>query len=173
MGKKTLLTHEMLDSSDDFTAAYESHSKRIYQFMYWRTRDNVLSEDLTSSVFEKAWRSRTSFKGGSVQAWLYRIARNALTDHWRKKKDIAVDNIESLPGAVMEESESRKLDTQFAAQELNHAVYKLPKQMQTIIELRFMSNLSSKQVAKQLGISENNVRIIQYRALKKLRTYLK
>lgn len=173
MGKKSLKNSEMLESSDDFADAYKSHSKHIYQFMYWRTQDDALSKDLTSSVFERAWRSRHSFQGGSVQAWLYRIARNSLTDHWRKKKDLSVDDIDQLPEAVTEETVTANIDRQFAVAKLKVAVSKLPKNMQDIIRLRFIENLSSRQAAKRLGMSESNVRIIQYRALKKLRTYLK
>ena len=173
MGKKSLHTNEMLDSPDNFAAAYESYSKRIYRFMYWRTRDSALAEDLTSKVFEKAWRSRGSFHGGSVQAWLYSIARNSLTDHWRKKKDLSVEDVEVFSEAVTEDTVGAKIDEQFAARQLKVAVSKLPKTMRIVVELRFMENRSARQVAKQLGVTENNVRIIQYRALKKLRTYLK
>src|ERR1700685_3948687 len=96
MDNKPLDTKEMLESTDNFEAAYESHSKAIYRFLFWRTKDAQLSEDLTSSTFEKAWASRKSFHGGSEQAWLYRIARNVLIDHWRKKKDLSLEDSDSL-----------------------------------------------------------------------------
>jgi RNA polymerase sigma-70 factor (ECF subfamily) len=173
MSKQSLDSNDMLESSEDFAAAYESHSKRIYQFLYWRTQDSALSEDLTSSVFEKAWRSRRSFHGGSVQAWLYRIARNSLTDHWRSKKAIAVDDIDSLAEATTDDHVDAAIDASLQAEQLKKALSKLPKTMRTIVELRFIKNQSARQVAEQLNITENNVRIIQYRALRKLRTYLK
>ncbi|HXH27105.1 MAG TPA: RNA polymerase sigma factor, partial [Candidatus Acidoferrum sp.] len=75
-------------SADAFEAIYTANAPLIYNFMFWRTRDVMLAEDLTSHVFEKAWRMRTSFRGGSVQAWLYKIAGNTLIDHWRKKKEL-------------------------------------------------------------------------------------
>ena len=169
MGKKTLPT-SMLESEDDFAEAYESYSPRIFRFLFWRTRDNELSEDLTSSVFEKAWRSRASFNGGSVQAWLYKIAHNVLTDHWRKRKDVAVEDMDTIADATEDSAES--LDRAMKIQKLEQALRKLPKEMQEIVNLRFIEGLSSKDVAKRLRLSESNVRVIQYRALKRIRKEL-
>ena len=173
MAEDTLETEEMLESPDDFTAAYESHAKPIYRFLYWRTRDADLSEDLTSSVFEKAWRSRRSFKGGSVQAWLYRIARNLLTDHWRRKQDVPSSDIDALPEAVVEDTAGLELDQALAVRRLQQALAKLPPEMRSVVQLRFIERLPAKRVARQLGLSESNVRVIQYRALRKLRSFLK
>jgi RNA polymerase sigma-70 factor, ECF subfamily len=172
MSRDTLHTEEMLESSDDFTAAYESHAKPIYRFLYWRTGDADLSEDLTSSVFEKAWRSRRSFRGGSVQAWLYRIARNLLTDHWRKKKDLLSDDIDRFPEAVTTDTISTEIDHALAQRTLQQALARLPEDMCSVVQLRFIERLSAKQTAKRLGLSESNVRVLQYRALRKLRSYL-
>lgn len=170
MSKKTLPTNAMLESEDDFAEAYESYSPRIFRFLFWRTRDHELSEDLTSSVFEKAWRSRGSFHGGSVQAWLYKIARNVLTDHWRKKQDLAVEDMDTIAGATEDSADS--LDMAMEIQKLEQALRKLPKEMQEIVNLRFIEGLSSKDVAKRLNLSESNVRVIQYRALKRIRKEL-
>lgn len=171
MDKATLQDTEMLDSDDSFVSAYETHAPSVYRFLLWRTKDIQTAEDLTSTTFAKAWIHRQSFHGGSVQAWLYRIARNALTDHWRKRKDIALDNIEILP--VEPESDiAEQLDQQTQIIALQHALSRLPKQMQQVLTLRFIEGMSCKQVAKKLHISEGNVRIIQYRALKQMRGYL-
>jgi RNA polymerase sigma-70 factor, ECF subfamily len=172
MGKDSLHTEEMLESPDDFTAAYESHARPIYRFLYWRTRDAALSEDLTSGVFEKAWRSRRSFKGGSVQAWLYRIARNLLTDHWRRKQDVLSDNIDAFPEAAVEDTAGLEMDRSLAVRQLQQALAVLPREMRSVVQLRFIERLPAKQVARRLGLSESNVRVIQYRALRKLRSSL-
>jgi RNA polymerase sigma-70 factor (ECF subfamily) len=170
MTKQPLDTNEMIEATDDFETAYTAHADRIYRFLFWRTRDSQLSEDLTSSVFEKAWRARVSFQGGSVQAWLYRIARNVLTDHWRKKKEVAVEDIDKFA------DERASADQAFGAtiqlEQLQAALAKLPSDQQHVINLRFIEGQSAKVVAAHLHVSEGNVRIMQYRALKRLRKYL-
>ena len=160
----------MLESKVDFEVAYKTYSPRIYLFLVLRTRDRELAEDLTSSVFEKAWQSRASFKGGSVQAWLYRIARNTLTDYWRKKKEMLVDDDDEVPDERPSLSET--LDKQMEVDRLRTAVAKLSPQVQEIITKRFIERQSVRQVATELGLSEANLRVVQYRALKQLRKYL-
>lgn len=172
MAEEPLDSEEMLESTDNFAAAYETHARSIYRFLYWRTQNRQLSEDLTSNVFEKAWRSRTSFHGGSVRAWLYRITRNVLIDHWRKRQDLLVDNTDSLLREATAPSAGEALDKAIMLQRLRQALDKLPDDMRSVITLRFIEGLSCKQAARELGMSDSNVRVIQYRALRKLKDYL-
>jgi RNA polymerase sigma-70 factor (ECF subfamily) len=131
----------------------------------------MLAQDLTSSVFEKAWRTRASFTEGSAKAWLYRIARTTLIDYWRRKKDITdegtIDQAESAAAPLDE-----VLDREMRLAELEKAVRKLPKEMRLVVHYRFIERESSRQTAARLGLTEANVRVIQYRALKKLRGYM-
>jgi RNA polymerase sigma-70 factor (ECF subfamily) len=172
MDNQPLDNNEMLNSTDSFEAAYESHSRSIYNFLFWRTKDGQLSEDLTSSTFEKAWISRDSFHGGSVQAWLYRIARNLLIDHWRKKQPIYVEDVDTLQEDTTATT-AELLDKRQRLKELQKALDKLPDDMHLVVTMRFIEGYSSKQVAAGLNLSESNVRVIQYRALKKLKEQLK
>jgi RNA polymerase sigma-70 factor (ECF subfamily) len=141
--------------------------------MFWRTKDQMLAEDLTSNVFEKAWRTRQSFTGGSAKAWLYKIARTTLIDYWRKKKDVPDDGvvIDQAPSNAAELDEA--LDQSLAVAQLQKSLTKLPKEMYEVVQLRFMEGQSARQTAARLNLSEANVRVIQYRALKKLRNYLR
>lgn len=173
MGKESLHNTDMLESSEDFETAYETYANDVYRFMLWRTQNNELSQDLTSHVFEKAWRARTSFQGGSVKAWLYRIARNTLVDHWRKKQELIVEDTDTLQENIVNDDTAEALDKEAELQKLRQAIAGLPTEMRAVVKLRFISNLSSREVAKQLHMSEGNVRVIQYRALKKLRERLK
>lgn len=172
MDDDSLDKEEMLESPDNFEAAYESHSKAIYKFLFWRTKDVQLSEDLTSSTFGKAWASRKSFRGGSEQAWLYRIARNVLVDYWRKKKELFVEDTDDLQADVRP-SAGELLDKKMQLHDLQKALDKLPEDMHAVITLRFIEGQTCRQVATTLNLSESNVRVIQYRALKKLRAQLK
>ena len=171
MLKKSLSSKAMDNASEDFESIYEDNHPLIYRFMLWRTKDEMLANDLTSSVFEKAWRTRTSFTGGSSKAWLYRIARTTLIDYWRKKKDVAVDNIDDEAGDTADIGEA--IDKSFALEELHRALLMLPGEMYEVVKLRFIEGMSAREVAQNLHLSEANVRVIQYRALKKLRSNLR
>jgi RNA polymerase sigma-70 factor, ECF subfamily len=172
MAKKTLHTSEMADPGDEFEAMYESNAPLIYRFMFWRTKDKMLAEDLTSSVFEKAWRSRDSFKGGSAKAWLHKIARNTLIDHWRKRQELLVDDPAALETEDKAPALAEALDQAIAIEDLQRALAKLPGTMRQVVEFRFIDGLSAKQTAQIMELTEANIRVIQYRALRKLRGYL-
>ena len=173
MEDKSLDDSAMVESSEEFEAMYQDSAPRIYRFMFWRTKDHALAEDLTSSVFEKAWQSRANFKGGTLNGWLYRIANNTLIDYWRKKKTISVEEMDSLPLESEAGDPALLIDQQLSAEALAQAVNKLPKQMRLVVKLRFIEGLSARKTGERLGLSEANVRVIQYRALRILRGTLK
>lgn len=171
MADEALSDDEMRETTESFADAYQTHASSIYNFLFWRTNDTQLAEELTSTTFQKAWASRKSFRGGSIQSWLYRIARNVLIDYWRKKKELSIDSFanaqeDSLPGA------DEVLDRQLQLDRLQKALDTLPPDMRKIITLRFIEGLSCKAVSQKLGMSDGNVRIIQHRALRKLREHL-
>ena len=172
MGRKPLPKEPMDETSEDFEHIYRANQPLIYRFMFWRTKDDMLAQDLTSSVFEKAWRTRKSFTGGSSKAWLYRIARTTLIDYWRKRKDINDDEAVAAQADERMLDVGEELDRSLAAAELYKALAQLPKDMHEVVRLRFIDGKSARETAIELGISEGNVRVIQYRALKKLRNYL-
>ncbi len=162
----------MDDASEDFENMYRANQPRIYRFMFWRTKDEMLAQDLTSNVFEKAWRTRNSFTGGSSKAWLYRIARTTLIDYWRKRKDVLDDGTITSQAVSDSPEMSEVLDQALALAELHQALMKLPAEMYEVVRLRFIEGQSANETATKLHISEGNVRVIQYRALQKLRKYL-
>lgn len=171
MDDGTLNNNEMLETTESFEAAYQAHAGSIYRFLFWRTNDVQLSEDLTSTTFQKAWTARKSFKKGSVRSWLYRIARNVLIDYWRKNKEISIDLADIQESGLPSAEEI--LDRQMQLDRLQKALDKLSPDMSNIITLRFIEGLSCRAVSQRLGMNEGNVRIIQYRALRKLRGYLR
>ena len=166
-----------LDTRGEFAKAYRRYAQPIYRFMYWQTRDPVLSEDLTSAVFERSWRARASFNGGSRQAWLYRIARNLLTDHWRKKKELLLDDIPGLADQLTAqpmgyEAHSYDFDNEQRVRQLGTALDRLPSNLKAVVVLRFIEELSAREVAEILETTEGNVRVLQLRALRKMRGWM-
>ncbi len=161
-----------LDSKEGFQEAYQKYGQAIYRFLYWQTKDTTLAQDLTSATFERAWGSRKSFKGGSAQAWLYRIARNLLTDHWRKKKDLFMDDVPGLTERIADNTDPYDYDAEKRVWLLGKSLDTLPEELRAVVILRFIDELSAREVGEILGVSEGNVRIMQFRALRKLRKVL-
>jgi len=149
-----------------FEKMYKLYADDIFKFIFVHTRDIELAEDLTADTFTKAWQNIDTFDGAHERGWLYKIAQNKVTDHWRKKK--AVPLSEEFEVADDKPSTEEKVDTSLEAQRVHKALATLPEQMRSVVALRFMQGYSVKQTAEALHMSESNVRVVQFRALKKL-----
>lgn len=153
----------------EFTEIYLKYSDKIFRFLYWHLNDVHMVEDLTSEVFFRAFKNWQRFKGSYPQAWLYQIARNLLTDYYRSKKTSPLEQAEeiSVDAQLLE-----NLEKDEQVQKLKLAVTKLPDNLRQVVILRFFEDLSASEVGSILGISEGNVRILQFRGLKKLKEEL-
>lgn len=152
---------------------YDEFFESIFRFVFFRTNHKETAEDLTEEIFIKAFKSLTSLDGGpeKLRAWLFQIARNAVIDHYRSKKIVVdLDLLEqevSYTSSIVDE-----LQLQTEQQQLIQAVRELPPDQAQVIQLRFLEELEIKEIASQLGRTEGNIRIIQFRALKRLRSLL-
>lgn len=149
---------------------YNSYVDDIFRYLLVNVRDRQLAEDLTADTFTKAWTQIDKFDFKQPRPWLYKIAKNTMTDYWRKKKPEPMPEEESVSDRDSIEDEVNK---RIMGDKVVEAVSHLPEDMRSVVSLRFMSGYSAKQTAQSLGLSEANVRVIQYRALKKLKMEMK
>ena len=154
----------------DFKEVYLTYSDKIFRYLYWHLGDTFLAEDLTSEVFLKVFKNIAKFKKGYLQAWIYRIAKNLLIDHYRSKK---TGSLEEAAEIAVDDQLLERLDREEDVRKLQTAVAKLPENLREIVILRFFEEMSAAQVAEIIGTNEGNVRVLQFRALKKLKEELK
>ena len=149
---------------------YNTYADDIFRYLLVRVRDRPLAEDLTADTFTKAWLRLDSFDFKQVRPWLYKIAKNTMTDHWRKKQPVVTE----VETEVVSKAESieKQLDKKILAETIKTAMATLPEEMRSVVTLRFMLGYSAKRTGESLGMSEGNVRVVQYRALKKLKEVL-
>ncbi|MBI1872888.1 MAG: sigma-70 family RNA polymerase sigma factor [Acidobacteria bacterium] len=147
-----------------FVEVYERYVDRIYAFVSRRTENRAAAEDITSQVFEQALRAIGHFewRGVPVSAWLFRIASNALADHWRER---ARDAHEAPPD-VPDSRDLEDIDRRIA---LYQHVERLPDLQRQVIRMRFVEEKSIRDVAAALDRSEGAVKQLQLRALENLR----
>jgi len=156
-----------------FAELYDLHVDSVYRYLLYRVREPSDAEDLTSEVFTRAFANihRYRWQGKSFLAWLYTIARNAVTD--RRRRDRPTMDLDDAFG-IMEEgptAHERAVHGE-AVDALRGAVKHLTTEQQEVIVLRFVENLSSRQVAQVLGKNEGAIRALQFRALGRLRKLL-
>lgn len=147
---------------------YHEHADGIYRFAYWRVADEEQAQDVLSIVFVKAWESRDKFDGQFAKAWLYKIARNTIIDGYRKKTEDRLPEDIDIP---VEDGTGDKIDSEIAAKNLLVALGSIPDELREVVHWRFIERKSVKETAERTGHSESNVRVMQFRALKKLRIW--
>jgi RNA polymerase sigma factor (sigma-70 family) len=133
--------------------------------------DTPLAEDLTSIVFEKALTKFKTFSSDKAKfsTWIFTIARNTLIDHYRvnsKEKTYNLDDVTIPVSSISPEDESDQAEE---ISILQSCLTQLSHSEQEIISLKFGAEMTNRQIAKNLSLSESNVGIIIYRAVRKLR----
>lgn len=157
------------------TVMFEQYATRVFQYFQYRCNDTATAQDLTMQVFERLLRSLPRFDEdrAPVTAWLFSIARHVVTDWQRRqylRKFIPWDDVsqrsslDPSPEQITIESEERI--------RLHRALRRLSHRERDIIGLRFSSGLTNRAIAEITGMSESNVAVILFRALRKLRLSL-
>lgn len=161
-----------MEPAQEFEKAYLSYADKIYRFLYWQTREQAVAEDLTGEAFSRAWRKWDSYRGGSMQAWLFQIARNLLIDYRRKKRELPLEDEGAIIGSLQQDSLAAQHQRADEIWQMHKAIDQLPDNLRGVTVLRFIEELSVREVAEVLGLSEGNVRVLQFRALRQLRGIL-
>jgi RNA polymerase sigma factor (sigma-70 family) len=155
-----------------FTALYEEYMAYVFRYINYRVGNRNEAEDLTSVVFEKALAAfhRYDHRKSAPQTWLLTIARNTVTDHLRKsanRQTMPLENVVGIESDDPSPPEATERKEQYAR--LKYCLTALPLREQEIVSLKFGGELNNRQIASMVGLSENNVGTILFRAIGKLR----
>ncbi len=161
---------ESIVDIDAFEAVYRAWAPQMYSYCYRRMRSVENAEDATSQIFQQAFRGRAGFHGGSIPAWLFRIAERVIVDHFRATTptssiELASELMDRSPGPEMHVIQ---IDN---AEHLERAIADLPDLRRRVIELR-LAGLTSPDIARILDRSPEWVRTNQRRAVLQLRSAL-
>ena len=154
---------------ETFEKLYEEHAQDLFGFLAYRCGDRVLAEDLVAQTFERALRSRRSFKSarGSEKSWLYAIGLNCLRDHLRRR-DVERRALERH-GSDTEATSKPGEEAVEARDAVGRALESLSDEEREAISLRFGADLTVPEIA---GLTNQKLTTIEgrvYRALRKMR----
>ena len=156
-----------------FGYLYDLHFDRIYAYIYRKTGDRQVAEDLTSDTFMKALAHLKGyqFTGQPLVAWLYRIASNVVTDYYRAHRVTAsLDEGLQVPStSTGPEDAALALDDQ---QAVARAIQTLSPDQQDVVLLRFSGGMRLREIALTIGKTEGAVKALMFRALGSLRAKL-
>ena len=154
-----------------FSTLYDLHIDRVYKFVFYWLPSQADAEDITQEVFFRAWRSIDKYKVSESPfiAWLITIARNLVNSHYRSaKKLVPLDDMDPAGDS----NPQKEAEINFTRDYIRDAIMKLKGDKQSVIQMRFISEMSYEEVAKAMNKSEGAVRVLQYRALKELKSIM-
>jgi len=159
-----------------FAALYDHYFPRVYNYIRYRVREAEAADDITAHVFEVAWNklSRYRQERAPFAVWLLAIARNAVNDHFRAANrhrwlslDALWDHASSEP-----QPEQAAIHSQERA-DLLAALARLSDRERDLLAMKFAAGLTNRHIAKLARLSESNVGVILYRAVKRLQAELR
>lgn len=155
---------------DALALLYEFYLPRVYRYVAARLGGGEDAEDVTEEIFLKIIHNLGSFtwRGLPFGAWVFRIARNEVVTHVRRQRyrGSNAQLSESIPDLSVDHVADVERQAQLDI--VREASEKLPEAQRQVIALRFGAGLSVAETASALNKSENNVKVLQHKAIAKL-----
>lgn len=159
---------------EQFSFIYDKYIEKIYRFVYLKVDGREAAEDITSKVFTSGWDSyRKDENIKNIGAFLYRIARNATIDYYKKR-----DKAKVVQMSVMPEAEDQKTDLHEQAilsaetEKVKSAIQNLKKDYQDVLILHYLEDIPVDDVASIMSRPSGTIRVMIHRGLKDLRKEL-
>lgn len=164
-------------NQNDFSYIYTQYFTPLFRYILYQTKNRETAEDIVQTVFLKALRQKGRLQHDAFPplSYFFVIARNTVIDHWRKKREIALNDSEDAFTSLIDtrENPQDKMEKEFDSRKIKMALEKLSSEQKEVLTLRFISDIENKEIARILDKTEEAVRQTQYRAIKKLRKLIK
>jgi RNA polymerase sigma-70 factor (ECF subfamily) len=167
-------------SRDDFLAVYDRCAARVLAFHTRRVFDPEVARDLWAETFALAyeeWGKRRLRDRGGTEAWLFGIARNVLAHYYRRGSAearalgrLGLERPELARGDI--EAIAELADLRHQRERLMEALNQMPEGERAVLTMRFADERSYAEMAADLGLTEDAVRMRVSRGLRRLRKRL-
>ena len=159
-----------LDKQQEFQQFYQENLGLIYRHVYNQVGIREEAEDLTSQIFLNVVNSIDHERSRlSMKKWLYLIARSIIADYWRARSRLPKSSLDAMLEAGWEGPAAVEViaTSNGAEERVKRLLQALPEKYQEVLKCRFLLKLSVKATALRMGVSEANVKVLQFRALKR------
>lgn len=157
------------DLQSVFMQAYDSYNDAIFRYCFFETSNRQVALDLTQDTFMKVWQYlEEGKKVEHMKAFLYRVAGNLVIDYRRKKKSDSLDSLME-EGFDVEHDEREKIIDGFDGKKVMELLKDIGDTYRDVIIMRFVDDLSIKEISAITGESENTISVRIHRGTEKLR----
>jgi RNA polymerase sigma-70 factor, ECF subfamily len=170
--EKILLFKAVNGEPEAFAELFDYYSKKIYRYIFFKVSSQQLAEDLSSQAFLKAWEYLSQNKKiKDFQSFIYQIARNLVIDYYRSREKEELPLIYTDTNEELADENQVDPDREIDRETLKKLLEKLEIEYKEIIVLRYIEDMSIKEISKIVDKSANHIRVIIHRAIKELRRY--
>lgn len=174
---KILMQLAKSGDAEAFGRLYELYFVPLFRYIYFRVKDREEANDLTQTVFLKVFRSLSNYReqNKSPLAYFFTVARNTVIDHWKAKKEVLLDDPESVFGQMPDKTNNplNLVEKEEIGQAIHRAIKQLTDDQREVIVLKFINEMPNKEIAGFLGKTEDAIRQLQCRAIRTLQQILK
>jgi RNA polymerase sigma-70 factor (ECF subfamily) len=159
---------------DELLAVYRENVNAVYAFFAYSVSHET-AEDLTAATFERVVRSWARFDRARAgpRTWIMAIARNQLTDHFRRQSHRNAVSLDEHPALAASLASSDDPAARWLSQDTVRSwLMRLEPREHEVLALRFGADLPAAEIALTLGLSEANVHQISSRALRRLHDHI-
>lgn len=169
----TLIKRARKGDAEAFGQIYDRYYDSVYAYVLRQVGTPADAEDITAGVFLDVLEKLDGFRwrGAGFAAWLFRIARNDVLDHFRRRgtkaREVSMtDETLEMPSGVLVENQA---ETAWRDRNLMASIDRLSDEQRQVVLLKLLVNFSNRQIGAVLGKSEGAVKALQHRALVTLR----
>ena len=157
------------DIKNKFLKAYEAYADALFRHCYYRVYDRELAKDLVQEAFCRTWDYLSRGNDiNNLRAFLYQVLRNIIADEIRKKKHISLDQLIEEGFSPANET-NPNVEQKLIAKDVVRTLNLLDEPYREVMQLRFIDDLSLKEISTVLQVSENTISVRIHRGIKKLR----
>jgi len=171
--EKDLLRKAHSFDPDALAEIYDSYSPGIYRYAFRLLGEQDLAEDCLAETLSRFLLALKNNGGPRehLQAYLYRIAHNYITDQYRRKEQWEHELTEAHPD--LEQDMRASLNSRIDENKLRHALSCLTPDQRQVVVLKFIEGMDNRAIARSIGKPISAVKSLQHRALAALRRMLK
>lgn len=153
-------------ASEMLGVLFDRYQSPLFNFYCKLTGSRTLSEDLVQEVFVRILKYRQSYRPGTpFRPWIYQIARNARTDHFRRQHTEVEWEPELSPAVAFADSAQQKQEVEL----LYRALLQIPEEKREVLVLSRFQDMKYEEIAQLLGCEVSTVKVKVHRALQELR----
>ncbi len=157
-----------------FMKSYEEHSDAILRYCHFQTSNREIAIDLVQDTFMKTWTYLSDGKDiDNIKAFLYKVAKNLIIDYRRKKKAVSLDAITETGIEFSGDADTDDAELEFDKKFVIGKLEELDPDDREILTLRYVNELSIKEISEATGMTANNVSVKIHRSIDKLKKILK